>query len=84
MSVSDKPWLAVRQPSLRGGVPQVMTRPRDARASAVSARPEGQIGVVTAMHAVTWAVCWRRHGRSVATSRRHIDLLRVSSALCRP
>ena len=27
MSVSDKPWLADRQPSRRGGVPQVTTGP---------------------------------------------------------
>jgi len=26
---------------------------------------------------------WRRHGRSTSCTRRHVDLLRVSSALCR-
>ncbi|WP_424511261.1 putative leader peptide [Pseudonocardia endophytica] len=26
---------------------------------------------------------WRRHGRATSCVRRHVDLLRVSSALCR-
>ncbi|MGD9527882.1 putative leader peptide [Pseudonocardia sp.] len=29
-----------------------------------------------------WAVTWRRHGRVTAHTRRHVDLRRVSSALC--
>ncbi|WP_425565866.1 putative leader peptide [Pseudonocardia ailaonensis] len=28
-------------------------------------------------------VDWRRYGRPLASSRRHIDLQRVNSALCR-
>jgi hypothetical protein len=37
---------------------------------------------VTAMYAGSGMTAWRRHGRAAAYLARHIDLLRVSSALC--
>ncbi|WP_407691650.1 putative leader peptide [Pseudonocardia thermophila] len=35
------------------------------------------------MHTDSWTVEWNRHGRSTSSTRRHVDLLRVNSALCR-
>jgi hypothetical protein len=35
------------------------------------------------MDGMRWAVAWRFHGRTTTRARRHVDLLRVSSALCR-
>jgi hypothetical protein len=35
------------------------------------------------MHTVSDTAEWGRYGRSTSSARRHIDLLRVSSALCR-
>ncbi|MFI9102165.1 putative leader peptide [Streptomyces fildesensis] len=35
------------------------------------------------MYAGPGMAAWRRHGRASAFLRRHIDLQRVSSALCR-
>jgi hypothetical protein len=38
--------------------------------------------MVAAMYAGPGMAAWRRHGRVAAYLNRHIDLLRVNSALC--
>ncbi|MFC4949200.1 putative leader peptide [Pseudonocardia sp. GCM10023141] len=35
------------------------------------------------MDTTSWLAQWRCHGRATGAARRHIDLQRVSSALCR-
>ena len=86
MSVSDKPWLADRQPSSRGGVLQVTTRrPRPGAASAGTRRLgpiEAEVAEVQAQqtHAIT-AIA-PRGGLTGSFSRRHIDLQRVAGSLC--
>ncbi|GHB32231.1 hypothetical protein GCM10010377_23160 [Streptomyces viridiviolaceus] len=85
MSVSDKPWLADRQPSLRGGVPQVTTGPDDVSVSARAHRAGTE--TVTDMYAAPRTAARRPQGRvlpcpSPLVADRAVDLLRVSSALC--
>ncbi|GGW49386.1 hypothetical protein GCM10010350_37280 [Streptomyces galilaeus] len=89
MSVSDKPWLADRQPSLGGGVPQVTTGPEDVLSDAsVSARaPRGRTETVTDMYADLRTAARRPRGcvrpyLDILVADRAVDLLRVSSALC--
>lgn len=84
MSVSDKPWLADRQPSHRGGVPQVTTGPDD------FGKREGPTGagrVSDAMDAAPRTAVRRPQSRALAyatlfVADRAVDLLRVNSALC--
>lgn len=85
MSVSAKPWLADRQPSHRGGVPQVTTGPEYV---SVSARPrKGRNSDGDVMHAAPSTAVRRAAGRvrpyaSPLVADRAVDLLRVNSALC--
>lgn len=85
MSVGTKPWLADRQPPPRGGVPQVTTgRVRcGSLPRSVSARPwrapEIEVSGMARYDIVKIAACRRT---ACLTSRRHIDLARVHSALC--
>ncbi len=75
MSLSVKPWLAEQQPSRRGGVLQVTT----GQALPVNAiAPAGQTGTdVMTLHRAVGQL------DEPFVVRRHIDLMRVTSALCR-
>lgn len=72
MSDSCRPWLAVRQPSFRGGVPQVTTRPGDVPGKCGAEEKH----VIPTSERVLQSV--------LLVERRHVDLVRTGSAACRP
>lgn len=83
MSPSFEPWLAGRQPSRCGGVPQVTTRCGDRRASTHAARSgpgvqEQAMATGSLSPTSLPLVLITLHG----VRRRHVDLGRLASAIC--
>ncbi len=78
MSVSAKPWLADRQPSSCGGVLQVMTGPVP-----VGIGKRLTIGGQMPNNRAEHRARFSRDAGSLLAQRKHIDLRRMASALCR-
>lgn len=83
MSPSFEPWLAGRQPSRCGGVPQVTTRCGNRRASTRAARSgpgvqEKAMATASLSPSSLPLALITLHG----VRRRHVDLGRLASAIC--